>query len=87
MHPICATFRRHFGHIYYGAILSLGDNRYENGGFVVRFYGPKLLDCLAEDFDIEEVTELKKGEPTLTPWANHSASKVTDYYKNPCLAS
>lgn len=53
---------RHTGDAHYGAGVDHGENRYENGGFVVHFFDRELVTGLAEGFRIDEVVEFIEGE-------------------------
>jgi len=44
---LCIYTVRHVGDAHYGAGRDLGDDLYENGGFVVRFFDPPLVERLA----------------------------------------
>ncbi|WP_298210593.1 class I SAM-dependent methyltransferase [Ferrimicrobium sp.] len=52
---------RHTGDAHYGTGVDHGDNRYENGGFIVHFLDRDLINRLAEGFRIDEVTEFVEG--------------------------
>ena len=58
---LCIYTVRHIGDAHYGAGRSLGDNLYENGGFVVHFFDRALVDDLAVGFAVEEVAEFEEG--------------------------
>ena len=58
---LCVYTVRHVGDAHYGAGRSLGDNLYENGGFVVHFFDRSLVDRLAAGFEIEDLMEFEEG--------------------------
>ncbi len=58
---LCIYTVRHTGDAHYGAGRSLGDDRYENGGFVVHFFDRSLVERLAAGFDLEDVTAFEEG--------------------------
>lgn len=58
---LCIYTVRHVGDPHYGAGRDLGDNLYENGGFVVHFFDRPLVDRLAEGFSLEDVTAFEEG--------------------------
>lgn len=45
-----------------GVGLELGDDMYENGGFVVHFFGPELVKQLSDGFEIIDRFEFTEGE-------------------------
>ncbi len=65
---LCIYTVRHFGDAHYGAGPDLGDNLYENGGFVVHFYDRQLVDRLAEGFEIEDITAFEEGDLPRRLW-------------------
>ena len=58
---LCIYTVRHVGDAHYGAGRDVGDNLYENGGFVVHFFDRPLVDRLAEGFSLEDVTAFEEG--------------------------
>ncbi len=58
---LCIYTVRHTGDAHYGAGLDLGDNLYENGGFVVHFFDRALVERLAEGFELQDVTAFEEG--------------------------
>lgn len=60
---LCVYTVRHTGDAHYGAGLDLGDNLYENGGFVVHFFDRELVDrlALAGGFGVDDVTAFEEG--------------------------
>jgi len=58
---LCIYTVRHVGDAHYGAGRDLGDNLYENGGFVVHFFDRPLLHRLAEGFELQDVTAFEEG--------------------------
>lgn len=58
---VCIYTVRHTGDAHYGAGQALGDNLYENGGFVVHFFDRALVERLAEGFELQEVTAFEEG--------------------------
>ncbi|MHB1787254.1 MAG: class I SAM-dependent methyltransferase [Acidimicrobiales bacterium] len=65
---LCVYTVRHTGDAHFGAGRSLGDNLYENGGFVVHFFDRALVDRLAAGFELEEVTEFEEGDLPRRLW-------------------
>jgi SAM-dependent methyltransferase len=58
---LCVYTVRHTGDTHYGAGRSLGDNLYENGGFVVHFFDRRLVERLAAGFHIDDITAFEEG--------------------------
>ena len=58
---LCIYTVRHVGDAHFGAGRELGDNIYENGGFVVHFFDRQLVDRLAEGFELEDVSAFEEG--------------------------
>ena len=58
---LCVYTVRHVGDAHYGAGTDLGDNLYENGGFVVHFFDQPLVDRLARGFEVIDVTDFEEG--------------------------
>jgi SAM-dependent methyltransferase len=52
---------RHTGDAHYGAGTALGDDMYENGGFVVHFFDRALVDRLARGCTLEDLAEFEEG--------------------------
>ncbi|MGP3982735.1 putative glycolipid-binding domain-containing protein [Streptomyces sp. KR80] len=52
---------RHTGDAHYGTGTSQGDDIYEHGGFAVHFFDRKLVDSLAEGWDLREVHAFEEG--------------------------
>ena len=65
---LCIYTVRHTGDAHYGAGLDLGDNLYENGGFVVHFFDRALVDRLAASFDLDDVTKFEEGDLPRRLW-------------------
>ena len=65
---LCIYTVRHTGDAHYGSGRSLGDNLYENGGFVVHFFDRPLVDRLADGFELEDVTAFEEGELPRRLW-------------------
>jgi SAM-dependent methyltransferase len=53
---------RHTRDAHYGVGADFGDNRFENGGFVVHFFDRDLVDLLADGFELDDVTTFTEGE-------------------------
>ena len=70
LHPggLCIYTVRHVGDADFGTGRDLGDNRYENSGFVVHFFDRQLIDRLAEGFEIEDVSGLEEGSLPRRLW-------------------
>lgn len=58
---LCVYTVRHTGDAHYGSGRSLGDNLYENGGFVVHFFDRPLVERLAAGFELDDVTAFEEG--------------------------
>lgn len=52
---------RHTGDAHYGAGISHGDDMFENGGFIVHFFDRALVDRLATDFTLVDLTAFEEG--------------------------
>ena len=65
---LCIYTVRHIGDPHFGAGGALGDNLYENGGFVVHFFDRPLVDRLAAGFEIENVKEFEEGSLPRKLW-------------------
>jgi SAM-dependent methyltransferase len=65
---LCVYTVRHTGDAHCGAGRDLGDNLYENGGFVVHFYDRPLVERLAAGFEIEEVSAFEEGDLPRRLW-------------------
>ena len=65
---VCIYTVRHTGDAHYGAGRDLGDNLYENGGFIVHFFDRQLVDRLAEGFELEDVTPFEEGSLPRRLW-------------------
>jgi len=64
----CIYTARHTGDAHFGAGRALGDNLFENGGFVVHFFDRPLVERLADGFDLVEVAEFTEGELPRRLW-------------------
>ena len=58
---LCVYTVRHIGDAHYKAGTFLGDNLFENGGFVVHFFDRALVERLATGFDIEDIADFEEG--------------------------
>jgi SAM-dependent methyltransferase len=58
---LCVYTVRHTADAHFGVGRSLGDNLYENGGFVVHFFDHGLVDRLADGFDLDGVAAFEEG--------------------------
>lgn len=58
---ICVYTVRHVGDPHHGTGVDLGDNLYENGGFVVHFFDRDLVKRLAAGFELEDITAFEEG--------------------------
>lgn len=58
---LCVYTVRHTEDAHYGAGNDLGDNLYENGGFVVHFFDRPLVERLAAGFTLEDLTAFEEG--------------------------
>ncbi|WP_249012062.1 class I SAM-dependent methyltransferase [Conexibacter sp. DBS9H8] len=65
---LCIYTARHTGDADYGTGRDLGDNLYENGGFVVHFFTQALVDRLAEGFALEDITAFEEGNLPRRLW-------------------
>ncbi|HWE89842.1 MAG TPA: class I SAM-dependent methyltransferase [Pseudonocardiaceae bacterium] len=59
---------RHTGDAHYRAGTPHGDNRWENGGFVVHFFDRALVDRLAAGLRLTEIAEFEEGELPRRLW-------------------
>lgn len=53
---------RHTGDPHFGKGTSHGDNRFENGGFIVRFFDRGQIERLAAGFDLVALDEFEEGD-------------------------
>lgn len=53
---------RHTGDPHFGQGIDHGDNRFENGGFIVHFFDRGLIERLAAGFDLVAIDEFEEGE-------------------------
>lgn len=53
---------RHTGDPHYGKGTDHGDSRFENDGFIVRFFDRGQIDLLAKGFDLVDLSEFEEGE-------------------------
>ncbi|GAC1362432.1 MAG: hypothetical protein NVSMB4_19550 [Acidimicrobiales bacterium] len=58
---LCVYTVRHVGDAHFGAGTALGDNLYENGGFVVHFFDRPLVERLARGFEVVDLTDFEEG--------------------------
>ena len=58
---LCVYTVRHVGDAHFGAGTALGDNLYENGGFVVHFFDQTLVERLARGFEVVDLTDFEEG--------------------------
>lgn len=58
---LCVYTARHTADADYGNGRDLGDNLYENGGFIVHFFDQALVDRLAEGFELQGLTAFEEG--------------------------
>ncbi|MGC8511039.1 MAG: methyltransferase domain-containing protein [Acidimicrobiales bacterium] len=65
---LCIYTVRHVGDAHHGAGRDLGDNLYENSGFVVHFFDRPLVDRLAEGFGLEDVSAFDEGDLPRRLW-------------------
>ncbi|GAC1611319.1 MAG: class I SAM-dependent methyltransferase [Mycobacteriales bacterium] len=65
---LCVYTVRHTADAHYGAGRDLGDNLYENGGFVVHFFDRELVDRLGQGWHLEDVTAFEEGELPRLLW-------------------
>jgi SAM-dependent methyltransferase len=59
---------RHTGDAHYGAGTAHGDDIYEHGGFAVHFFSRRLVDDLAEGWDLSEVHAFDEGDLPRRLW-------------------
>ena len=57
----CVYTVRHTEDAHFGAGTSLGDNLFENGGFVVHFFDRSLVELLAAGFELDDVIAFEEG--------------------------
>jgi SAM-dependent methyltransferase len=65
---LCIYTVRHVGDAHYGAGRDLGDNLFENGGFVVHFFDRTLVHRLAEGFELEDLSAFEEGDLPRRLW-------------------
>lgn len=58
---LCVYTVRHTGDSHHGKGTHLGDNLYENGGFVVHFFDRSLVERLSPGYEIEDITTFEEG--------------------------
>ncbi|MHB8718671.1 MAG: class I SAM-dependent methyltransferase [Candidatus Dormibacteria bacterium] len=58
---LCVYTVRHTRDPHFGTGRSLGDNLYENGGFVVHFFDRPLVDRLAAGYVLDDVAAFEEG--------------------------
>lgn len=59
---------RHTGDAHYGTGISYGDDIYEHGGFAVHFFPRRLVDELAQGWQLIEVHPFEEGELPRRLW-------------------
>ncbi len=59
---------RHIGDPHYGQGIDIGDNRFENGGFIVHFFDRSLVQDLATGFKIVDISEFEEGDLPRRLW-------------------
>lgn len=59
---------RHTGDAHYGSGIAHGDDIYEHGGFAVHFFSRKLVDTLADGWDLTEVYAFEEGDLPRRLW-------------------
>ncbi len=57
----CVYTVRHVGDTHFGAGTAVGDDMYENGGFVAHFFNSDLVARLAKGFELEDITPFEEG--------------------------
>lgn len=60
---------RHTGDAHYGAGVDHGDDIYEHGGFAVHFFSRQLVDDLAADWKLRQVSEFEEGALPRRLWS------------------
>jgi SAM-dependent methyltransferase len=58
---LCVYTARHTADADYGNGRDLGDNLYENGGFIVHFFDEELVQRLAEGFELQDALAFEEG--------------------------
>jgi len=53
---------RHTGDPHYGKGIGHGDNRFENGGFIVHYFDREEVERLATGFDLVHIGKFEEGE-------------------------
>ena len=59
---------RHVGDRHFGTGIDRGDNRYDNGGFVVHFFDRPLVDRISGGFSTPEVVEFEESDLPRRLW-------------------
>lgn len=59
---ICVYTVRHTGDAHYEKGLHVGEDIYENGGFIVHFFNRELVKKLANGFEVMDIIEFEEGE-------------------------
>jgi len=64
----CVYTARTTSDAHFGAGRDLGDNMFENGGFIVHFFDRRLVEQLAAGFELVEVDDFTEGELPRRLW-------------------
>jgi SAM-dependent methyltransferase len=59
---------RHTADAHYGEGIAHGDDIYEHGGFAVHFFSRRLVDALAEGWQLREVNAFEEGDLPRRLW-------------------
>lgn len=65
---LCIYTARHTADSDYGTGRDLGDNLYENGGFIVHFFDEALVQRLAQGFELQDILAFEEGNLPRRLW-------------------
>ncbi|WP_378741963.1 class I SAM-dependent methyltransferase [Nocardia brasiliensis] len=60
---------RHIGDAHYGSGIDCGDDIFEHGGFAVHFFSRRLVDQLANGWNLRQVDDFEEGELPRRLWS------------------
>ncbi len=65
---MCIYTVRHIGDPHFRQGTHLGENLYENGGFIVQFFDNELVNRVGKHFTIEDIHEFEEGQLPRKLW-------------------